>query len=242
MFLLPVMDLLGGVVVRGISGRRSEYRPVVSRIAESTHPFDVAAAFRDHFGFSELYLADLDAIAGHEPVFTTFEGLSERGFRCWVDAGLRDEDDARRLRVAGDVTVVAGLETVRGRQALERIVTAVGCNGVAFSLDLRGGEPLGDRSAWEYADALTIAGQAVAVGIRRLIVLDVARVGAGGGTGTEDLCTELKRRWPDVSVIAGGGVRGVADLRRLRALAIDGVLVASALHDGLLTRQDVDDL
>src|SRR4051812_22829317 len=109
MFLLPVLDLLGGVVVRGVGGRRSEYRPVVSRLTQSVHPFDVATAFRDQFGLSTLYVADLDAIAGHEPAFATFEGLRERGFPCWVDAGVHDEPDARSLRMAGVATVVTGI-------------------------------------------------------------------------------------------------------------------------------------
>jgi phosphoribosylformimino-5-aminoimidazole carboxamide ribotide isomerase len=78
--------------------------------------------------------------------------------------------------------------------------------------------------------------------VHRLIVLDVARVGRGGGTGTDDLCAELRRRWRDVCLIAGGGVRGVEHLWRLRAVGADAALVASALHDGTLTRRDVESL
>src|SRR5205085_9347687 len=60
--LLPVIDLMQGEVVHGIAGRREEYRPIVSILAESTKPLAVARAFREEFGFNELYLADLDAI------------------------------------------------------------------------------------------------------------------------------------------------------------------------------------
>src|SRR5207253_1947746 len=64
MRILPVLDLQNGVVVRGLAGRRAEYRPVVSRLTTSHQPLDIAQAFRDIFGFEHLYLADLDAIAG----------------------------------------------------------------------------------------------------------------------------------------------------------------------------------
>src|SRR5262249_52086733 len=64
MRVVPVLDLKGGVVVRGVGGRRREYRPVVSRLVGSCAPADVAAAFAHHFGLRELYVADLDAIAG----------------------------------------------------------------------------------------------------------------------------------------------------------------------------------
>ena len=60
--ILPVLDLKQGQVVRGIAGRREEYRPIVSKLTTSSRPLDVARAFREHFRFDELYVADLDAI------------------------------------------------------------------------------------------------------------------------------------------------------------------------------------
>jgi phosphoribosylformimino-5-aminoimidazole carboxamide ribotide isomerase len=71
-------------------------------------------------------------------------------------------------------------------------------------------------------------------GISRLIVLDLARVGGGAGTGTDDLCRHIASTYPQVEVIAGGGVAGPADLGRLASAGVRGVLVASALHDGRL--------
>jgi phosphoribosylformimino-5-aminoimidazole carboxamide ribotide isomerase len=72
-----------------------------------------------------------------------------------------------------------------------------------------------------------------------LIVLDLARVGLGGGTGTEALSARLAEAYPDVEVFAGGGVRGSEDLHRLRACGAAGVLVASALHDRRLQPGDL---
>ena len=42
MKILPVIDLMGGQVVRGVAGRRDQYRPVVSRLTPSSAPLDVA--------------------------------------------------------------------------------------------------------------------------------------------------------------------------------------------------------
>ena len=67
MRVVAVLDLMGGKVVRGVGGRRSEYRPVVSRLTTSCDPVAVAEAFRQQLGIDELYLADLDAIAGARP-------------------------------------------------------------------------------------------------------------------------------------------------------------------------------
>jgi phosphoribosylformimino-5-aminoimidazole carboxamide ribotide isomerase len=233
MRLLPVLDLQGGVVVRGVGGRRPDYRPVVSRLTTSTRPLDVAEAFRTHFGLEELYVADLDAIGGAPPAVAVYRELREGGFRLWVDAGLRVAADAVPLAAAGVEGFVAGLETVAGPAGLAALTRDFG-DRVVFSLDLKDGQPLGDVSAWDRDDGLSIAAQALALGVRRLLVLDLARVGGGGGTGTEDLCRTLVARHRGVEVFAGGGVRDSADLRRLRDWGLAGVLVASALHDGRL--------
>jgi phosphoribosylformimino-5-aminoimidazole carboxamide ribotide isomerase len=240
MRLLPVLDLQGGVVVRGVGGRRREYRPVVSRLTTSCQPVDVAEAFRAHFGLEELYVADLDALAGAAPALAVYRALRERGFRLWVDAGVRTAADARPAAAAGVEGIIAGLETVAGPAVLADLCGDLG-DRVVFSLDLRDGQPLGDGAAWGGADAGSIAARAVALGVRRLIVLDLARVGGGGGTGTEDLCRALASRHAGVEVFAGGGVRDVADLRRLRECGVAGALVASALHDGRLPREPFTD-
>ncbi|HXG12729.1 MAG TPA: HisA/HisF-related TIM barrel protein [Gemmataceae bacterium] len=238
MRIIPVLDLKDGLVVRGIAGRRHEYQPVVSRLTTSCRPVDVARAFRDHFGLTELYLADLDAIAGARPALPIYAAVHSLGFRLWVDAGVRDAVQAAELAVAGVANIILGLETVGGPGMLRQVCSDLGRERVIFSLDLKDGAPLGGP-AWQGRDAWSIAGEAVAAGVRRLLVLDLARVGGGGGTGTEELCTRLAAAYPDIELAAGGGVNGIADLERLAQCGVRAVLVASALHDGRLRPEDL---
>jgi phosphoribosylformimino-5-aminoimidazole carboxamide ribotide isomerase len=72
-----------------------------------------------------------------------------------------------------------------------------------------------------------------------MIVLDLAQVGVGAGVATGNLCRQLRQRFAGLRLITGGGVRHEEDLTELAALGIDGVLVASALHDGRLMRNDL---
>ncbi|MGQ0634410.1 MAG: HisA/HisF-related TIM barrel protein [Planctomycetaceae bacterium] len=236
MNIVPVLDLLGGVVVRGVAGRRDEYRPVKSRLTDSVRPLDVARAFRDALCLSTLYLADLDAILRNQPAWETYRDLADDGFDLWIDAGLRDLATAERLRQAGATCVVAGLETWPDPESLAEMCARLGPAAVIFSLDLKSGEPLGDRSAWGHHDAFEIAKQAVAAGVERMIVLDLAGVGVGAGVKTLELCRRLHAAWPTLHLVTGGGVRGADDLALLRREALDGVLLASALHDGQLAR------
>ncbi len=242
MVIIPVLDLLAGQVVRGIAGRRHEYRPVVSRLTSSAEPLAVARAFRDRFGLTTLYLADLDAIAGAAPAVPTYAALRADGFRLWVDAGVRRASDAALLAAAGIEDIVAGLETLEGSAALTELCQVHGAEHMVFSLDLKGGEPLGDCAAWGATDAWSIAQRAIACGVWRALVLDLARVGVGAGTGTEAFCRQLAESCPGLEIIAGGGVRDVGDLKRLAGYGVKGALVASALHDGRLTRADLEAL
>ncbi len=230
--VIPVIDLMNGVVVRGVGGRRGEYRPVVSQLTASTDPLGIADACRARFGLTHLYVADIDAIAGRDPAIDLFRRLRSRGFSLWVDAGIRHSFDAVPLFEAEVEGIVVGLETVAGPAALADTLHHIGADRVVFSLDLKGREPLGDRARWNHTDAFEVARQTIAMGVRKLIVLDLARVGEGSGTGTESLCRHLAETFPEVDLIAGGGVRDDADLRRLEAIGVRAALVASALHDG----------
>jgi phosphoribosylformimino-5-aminoimidazole carboxamide ribotide isomerase len=194
-----------------------------------------------HFGCRELYLADLDAIRGSEPDWALYAALHEQGFRLWVDGGIRRTTRAHQLANAGIESIVAGLETVASPAELAAMARAFG-ERLVFSLDLYHGEPLGDRDAWQGHDADAIAAQVLLLGIRRLLVLDLARVGLDGGTGTREICARLCAKHPHLSVSAGGGVRHRGDLLELQNCGVQTVLVASALHDGRLTRADMERL
>jgi phosphoribosylformimino-5-aminoimidazole carboxamide ribotide isomerase len=237
MRLVAVIDLMNGVVVRGVGGRRAEFRPLVSPLCASSEPFAVAEALRREYGLNELYLADLDAIAGGTPAWSLYEALDTAGFQLWVDAGVREAEDGRAVAAAG-VQVVVGLETVTGPEVIAALAAELG-EWLLFSLDLRGGVPL---RVWDTTDAGSIAAEAIARGARRVLVLDLARVGEGAGIGTETLCANLATTYPSVEVWAGGGVRGRDDLEQLRSAGVRVALVASALHQRVLTRADVEEI
>ena len=134
--------------------------------------------------------------------------------------------------------LVAGLETLRGPDALAGILEIAGADRVVFSLDLRGGEPIAAPEAdWGTVDPLAIAGRAVAIGVRKILLLDLARVGRGGGVGTGAMAASLLGDHPSLELFAGGGVAGPADLLALEAAGMAGVLVGSALRDGRIGRE-----
>jgi phosphoribosylformimino-5-aminoimidazole carboxamide ribotide isomerase len=207
-------------------------------LVASADPLAVAHAFRDRFGASELYVADLAALRGEGAHLDTLRALAVGGFRMMVDAGLRDAASGRAWLDAGAKRLVAGLETAPGPELLSELVTEYEAQRIVFSLDLWTGRPL-DGGHWGTNNPIEIARQAFERGVRSIIVLDLAGVGSGAGAWTAGLCAQLCDQFAGVEVITGGGVRGLDDLRLLEDAGVAGVLVASALHDGTLTAAEV---
>ena len=242
MRILPVLDLLGGVVVRGVAGQRDEYRPVESRLVAGAEPLAIANALREAFGFTEFYVADLDAILHDQPALETYRRLVDAGLTLMVDCGLRDGERAELVLEAGARSVIAGLETAPGPDFLSQLVQRFKAERVVFSLDLQKGQPLGDISGWRSGDPAQIAAEAVENGVARMIVLDLAGVGVGQGVPTSSLCQQLRAAYPNLEIITGGGVRTIDDIRDLTNIGLDGVLVASSLHDGHISPADTANL
>jgi len=243
MQVIPVLDLLGGTVVRAIAGQRQQYQPVTSCLCNSSEPAVVAAAFCEKLGLELFYLADLDALAGGEPAWETYRTLTESGGRLWIDAGIRHAGQARRLasiavELPGWERMVLGLETLAGPEQLSSIAETLDPESLVFSLDLKDGQPLTASPSWSSSKPVDIAKLAVAAGIRRIIVLDLKQVGTGSGPATEDLCRQILASCPEVELIAGGGIRGREDLQHLEQIGCRAALVASALHDGRLVPGD----
>src|SRR5260370_21325024 len=112
MRILPALDVLKGQVVHGVGGRRENYRPIKSTLSDSTHPVVVADALNRCFGFTDFYVADLDAISGAQPAFALFEELRSQGCRLWVDAGVVEMGRASALAAGGVSRVIVGVVTV----------------------------------------------------------------------------------------------------------------------------------
>ena len=138
----------------------------------------------------------------------------------------------------GHLLTQAGADLTQLRSQLGELLDTLGSDTAIFSLDLKDGRPL-MRETWDLENPLEIAERAVGVGFREIIVLDLADVGMAAGNQSLSVCQEIRRKWPDVKLITGGGVRGHSDLEALVDAGCDGALVASALHDGRLRSDEV---
>ena len=240
MRVLPVIDIARGVVVHAIAGERDAYGPVKSTLTSQSSPSAIGFALAKHFGATQAYLADLDAIQGTAPAWSHYDDVAKNGLKLWVDAGLSTVE--RAAKFGNDCPspkavhrTIIGLESVPSPTALEDMLGVIGTDRAVFSLDLHDGKPLTNAKAWSDMSVQKIVELVVQLGVRRLILLDLTRVGTGRGVGTEQLCGLFRQLCPELELIAGGGIRDLNDLHGLRSAGCSAVLIASAIHDGRLT-------
>jgi phosphoribosylformimino-5-aminoimidazole carboxamide ribotide isomerase len=237
MRVIPVIDLKGGVAVHAVRGDRERYRPLRSRIAAGPYPLDVARAVRERFGLDELYVADLDAIAGGPGNGDVVAALA-REAHLMVDAGAVEPAAVARLLGLGAARVVVGTESLPGAEAFARLRSELPDAPLVLSLDLRGGQVLSPDPALAALDPAGALARLADAGAEDAIVLDLARVGSGEGPDVA-LLGDLRARVPGVALLAGGGVRHAGDLRALAGAGAVGALVATALHGGAIAPEEL---
>ena len=237
MKVIPVIDVLNGIVVHAVRGKRQEYQPLQSILCKSTQPLELAKAFKS-LGFSELYVADLDAITKGKANFQMLKNVAdETELKLMVDAGVADLEAARKLLEAGVSKVVVGTETLSGKSFVGEAVRLFGSDRVIISLDLRGDEVLVKLGFDGCRSPLCLLREFKDMGVSEVIILDLARVGSGEGVNI-DFLKEVRAELP-LDLIVGGGVRDIEDLVELNELGVSGVLVATALHSGKISIQEL---
>lgn len=229
MILVPVLDLKGGDVVHARSGRRDDYRPIRSRLCPGADPAWIASAILRLHPFRTVYVADLDRIEGRGDNDAAIAAVRAAApfAEIWVDAGLRTPGDLAAFQARTIGVPVIGSESLAACDDPRAVLDAAGRDAI-LSLDFRDDRFLGP--SWLLAHASSWP--------RRLIVMELARVGARDGPDSRRLATIVGQAGGRL-VFAAGGVRDRADLTRLREAGAAGALVATALHTGALSAADL---
>ena len=144
MRVIGVLDLSDGLAVHAKGGARAHYGPVQSIPGVRLTPGDalaIASWFVKKCGLREIYIADLDALRGRPLQRALVSNIAALGPPLWLDAGISSVVAAQAAQSAGASRVIVALETLSSFDALAAVCQAVGGKKVAFSLDIRRGEP-----------------------------------------------------------------------------------------------------
>lgn len=222
MQLIPVLDLCQGQVVQAWRGQRQRYRPLSSCLSADSDPFAVLTALLALWPFTRVYIADLDAITASGDNGRLIRQLLRAfpGLHFWVDAGI----DA-----SGQYPAQATLPGVRPVLGTEQRASAEPC----LPLLLRYPESILSLDLWRAGQEIPWLA-ARAHWPRDLIVMSLHQVGSMQGPDYPAL-EAVRHQAPAGSRIhLAGGVRDLADIQALARRGVAGVLLSSALHQGVI--------
>ncbi len=229
MNVIPVIDIRHGVAVQAVVGDRANYRPLSTPLAPAADPVDVARGYMRLSAFPVVYVADLDGIEGRGANLGMLARIAHAigDAELWADTGARDRTSLIPLLEIGRLRPVVGSETLRRPADLAAMMSELG-DKLILSLDFRGDDFMGPTPLLAEAD----------VWPQRVIVMTLARVGAGLGPDT-DRIRSITASALGREVYAAGGVRNRDDLLAVRDAGASGALIASALHDGQIKTGDL---
>lgn len=228
MNIYPAIDLKDGKCVRLFKGRMEEATEF------NPDPADQARKFHQA-GFGKLHLVDLNG---------AFDGRSTNADAVSAVLGATDAP----VQLGGGIRDMAGIESwldrgvarvILGTMALRDPETVkAACRAhpgrIVVGIDARGGMVAVEGWA-EQSDmpVLDLARAFEDAGVTAIVFTDIDRDGALQGVNAE--ATAELADAISIPVIASGGVAGIEDVRRLKALAhtgIEGVIIGRALYDG----------
>jgi phosphoribosylformimino-5-aminoimidazole carboxamide ribotide isomerase len=250
--VIPALDLMGGVVVHGVKGERENYQPVKSILSKTAELFPIVEAFVRKLGLREFYIADLDAIMfsmqkDHLTLITNtrVEGLNTLGtISLMVDAGVFNIAGAGKILETGIDQAIIGTETLPSLATLQDIIHCYGADRLVVSLDTKDSKVLSaapELCNLEVPQALSLLRE---FGVKHYILLELGKVGTSAGLNKELIkeclsVLNVRSTERESSFLIGGGVSGHEDLYWLREMGVSGAIVATALHDGRLTNQNL---
>ena len=220
MQIIPVIDLMNKMAVHGKSGNRDEYKPLKSVICNSANPIDVAMAYKER-GAETIYIADLNFIMGNGD---NFEVIKEIDFvNKIVDIGVKRREDLENIKkiLNKDDKAIVATETLKDIELLKE-------RDIVVSLDFKNGELLN----YNLDEILSYVREDTP-----LIILDISSVGTQRGINVELIKYVLDKT--NNPVYVGGGIKGMDDLELCHNLGVDGVLIATAIHKGILDLEEI---
>ena len=228
MVIIPVIDLSDGLVVHAKKGERDKYQAIESTLTSQTTPKAILATYFKLYPFKNVYIADLDAIQNKGDNFQLIKEITSYYPNCefWIDAGLYPINHHQLFSANDNIRLVIGSENDFSEDEFEKIISAN--PKLILSLDFSNSGLLKNNYLLELTDLWP----------KDVIILMLHRVGSNEGYDQECLKI-IKRLTTKHKLYVAGGIRNISDIVLLEKEGFKGVLLATALHNGSITRGDL---
>lgn len=225
MIVIPAIDIKNGKCVRLVQGDYSKEK------IYSDDPLSVAKDFEKQ-GAKMLHIVDLDA--AKDPKKNNRE-IIERVVKqlfipIEVGGGVRDKNAAKKLINAGVKQVIIGTMALENPNLFAQVLSLYS-NYISVAIDVKDKTLV--KRGWIKETNETIE-QTIKrlqnLGVKRFVYTDVLR----DGMMSEPNYTMIERLRQMISaeLIIGGGISSIEQLKKLKLLGIDGVIIGKAMYEG----------
>lgn len=230
--IIPAIDLLNGKCVRLRQGRYD------AETVYSSNPVAMAKQWEAE-GAKRLHVVDLDGARTGLPKNIDIIKSITREIKIPVQAGggIRNFDLIKELLAFGVDRVILGTTAVNNPNMLGRFCKEFG-DHLAVAIDAKDGKAA--TNGWtkiSKKDTLTLAREAIELGVKRFVYTDISRDGMLSGPnyeGIKKFTLALK-----VPVIASGGVASKEDIEKLKGTGAEGCIIGQALYTGKIKLNEV---
>ena len=237
--VIPVIDVLNSVAVHALKGERNSYKPLQSKLFNTSDPFNILKFFETNYKFRDFYIADLDAIINKNPNLQLLKKiLRTLRINIMIDPGIVDFEDVLLFSKYNIDKLIIGLETVGNLGIIEKALNIMGKGKLIVSIDMYKEKVISNARGLRNKNIIEITKVIEEIGIKELILLDLFRVGQKMG-GIPPQYLEIQGSF-EGNIYVGGGIKDYKDILNYKNLNFAGVLIATALYDGTIDIEEVN--
>ncbi len=226
MQIIPAIDLIDGKCVRLTEGDYSQ------KTIYSENPVEVAKKF-ETAGVKRLHLVDLDgAKAGKVMNGKVLEAIANQT-KLSIDfgGGIKTKEAVQQIFNSGAAFVSIGSIAVKNQALFLEWVAEFGAAKILLGADVRN-EKIAVAGWFETTniDVLDFIQTYYKEGIRQIFCTDISKDGKLQGIATE-LYQKILQHFPDLYLIASGGVSSLADVQDAKNIGCSGIIIGKALYE-----------
>lgn len=232
--IIPAIDLIDAKCVRLSQGDYNQ------KTVYNENPLEVAKMFEDA-GITRLHLVDLDgAKAKHIVNYKVLETIASNT-KLVIDfgGGLKSDEDMRIAFECGAQMVTGGSIAVKDRESFLLWIETYGAEKIILGADAK--DKMIAVSGWQEVSELPILDFIESYtnkGIRQVISTDIARDGMLTGPSI-DLYKEIMTRFPNLGLIASGGIATMKDINELDEIGVPGVITGKAIYEDRISLAEI---
>jgi len=232
--IIPAIDLIDAKCVRLSQGDYTQ------KTIYNENPLEVAKMFEDA-GITRLHLVDLDgAKAKHIVNYKVLELIaSKTNLIIDFGGGLKSDEDLRVAFECGAKMVTGGSIAVKDRETFLHWIETYGSEKIILGADAK--DKMIAVSGWQEVSELPILDfieSYTSKGIRQVISTDIARDGMLTGPSI-DLYKEIRNKFPNLELIASGGIATMKDIYELDEMGIPGVITGKAIYENRISLNEI---